>query len=116
GWYSHNINNPRNALRIWRSDYNDGRWASMNFAYGRVQFSRGNLLDLGDNYYVYSQRIPLTDWMSYKTAFDDFDVPFGKNMVGNYYQDFYRYPWNIMIENRVVTTIKSADEDEIVVE
>ncbi|WP_231923700.1 hypothetical protein [Gallibacterium salpingitidis] len=113
-WIDTHINSPKDSLSAWLAGVNDGRWMNLKFVRGNIQDSTGHLLDLDDNYFVYSQRIPLTDEMTHKTLFDDFGRSFGKNIVGNYYQDFYRYPWTHFIDNKTVT-LKSAQEDEIIV-
>ena len=63
-WNNTAINNPKNNLNEWLLDSPNPRWANLNFiGQNNVHYATGNLLNLSDHYYAYSQRYTQTSWM-----------------------------------------------------
>ena len=81
-WIDTAQNRPGNNLADWQSEGSGAQWMYLHFdADSPTQMSNGNLLHLNKDYYVYSQRHSMADWMNifgnddFYTFYDRYHVP-----------------------------------------
>lgn len=81
-WIDTAQNRPENNLADWQSEGSGAQWMYLHFdADSPTQMSNGNLLHLNKDYYVYSQRHSMADWMNifgnddFYTFYDRYHVP-----------------------------------------
>ncbi len=112
-WYNTGKINPKGNLDAWRNEENNGQWMYLRFTEKEnVQESNGVLLRLTEYNYVYDQRFSGENHLRFllgEDAVDYYDLTYTPYVVfGNRYNLYDLSDYN--------NTVKSADEDEIVVE
>ena len=110
-WIDTAQNRPGNNLADWQSEGSGAQWMYLHFdADSPTQMSNGNLLHLNKDYYVYSQRHSMADWMNifgnddFYTFYDRYHVP------------ALSYPGRYGLIEGSGQNAENADSSEIIIE
>lgn len=77
-WNNTAINKPQDKLGEWLQPGTNDAWAHLYFTpQGQTQYGNGHLLDLWQDYYVFSKRYTEADWMRILSDDDTYDF-YGK--------------------------------------